>query len=348
MNGVLHIGDNLEVMKSMESASVDLVYADPPFNTGRDFLDFNDKWGAGDNFTAPDITALPLSLRVFLPSVRALHGVATYNYLCFMAVRLAEMHRVLKHTGSLYLHCDPIASHYLKLVLDGIFGGGNYRNEIVWRRTNGGKGTCNKKFPASTDSILFYVKSKKSHFYPVYNPQTEENLSYYKYDDNDGRGLYRRSSMNAPAPSSTARNLYEWKGFKPHPNGWSCRRETMEKRDEDNEIVYPRKPDGSFDHSRRPTRKSYLKDKKGILVHSIWIDINRLNSMGKERVGYPTQKPVELLERIIKASSVEGDMVFDPFCGSGTTLVAAERLNRRWIGVDINEQARELLNRRLA
>jgi len=241
-------------------------------------------------------------------------------YLVMMAVRLKELHRVLKPTGSLYLHCDPTASHYLKILLDTIFGAENYRNEIIWRRSNP-KSHITKNFPNSTDTIFRYTRSEK---YLYIQPYEDHDQSYvdkaYKYSDENGR--YRLLPLLNP--NDNRPNLtYEFLGV---TRVWRWTRERMEESYR-NGLVVQLKP-GAV-----PQYKKYLEDSKGRTVTNLWTDIEQ--AAGSQNLGYPTQKPVALLERIISASSNEGDVVLDPFCGCGTTIAAAQKLNREWIGIDV-------------
>jgi site-specific DNA-methyltransferase (adenine-specific) len=260
-------------------------------------------------------------------------------YLTMMAVRLLELRRVLKATGSIYLHCDPTASHYLKILMDAIFGALNFRTEITWRRTN--VHNDSKGWSAVADTLLYYVKEQDRDFSwnPIYLAHTEQYLSSkYRHDDGDGR-QYRLSDMRSPNPRPNL--TYEWKGHKPHPNGWAYSKETMERLDREGLIWYP---DST---SKRPQLKRYLENTKGTLATNIWADINPINSMAQERLGYPTQKPQALLERVLAASSNEGDVVLDPFCGCGTAVHAAQKLKREWIGIDITHLAISLIEKRL-
>ena len=264
------------------------------------------------------------------------HGKGMQSYLCMMAVRLLEMQRLLKDSGSIYLHCDPTASHYLKLLMDSIYGAGNFMAEITWKRTSAHSDS--RTFGNVADIILFYgdqinINDVRVPYDPAYISR------YYRYDDGDGRGPYTLDNMTSPNPRPNM--TYEWKGFPPPVKGWRYSLETMTKLDSEGRIWYPEKP------GQRPRLKRYLNEMPGNVVDNIWTDIPPINSQAKERVGYPTQKPLALLARIIKASSNEGDVVLDPFCGCATACVAAENLGRRWIGIDISPKAVELVNVRL-
>ena len=267
------------------------------------------------------------------------------SYLTMMAVRLLEMRRILKPSGSIYLHCDPTASHYLKLVMDCVLGQGNFRNHIAWLRTKTHNDARNG-FPNLNDSLLFYGSSEQAEFRPVRIAHSPEYIRrYYRDDDADGRGPYQLDNMASPNPRPNM--MYEWRGF-PHPaKGWRYEEPTMKRLDQEGRIHYPKHADGSFDHSRRPRLKRYLREQKGAILGDVWTDINPINSQAKERTGYPTQKPLALLERIINVSSNEDDVVFDPFCGCATTLVAAETLGRQWIGIDLSSLAVRLVLSRL-
>jgi site-specific DNA-methyltransferase (adenine-specific) len=264
-------------------------------------------------------------------------------YLTMMAVRLIELHRVLTPTGSLYLHCDPTASHYLKVLLDGIFGADMFRNEITWKRTT--THSDSKTWSRVSDSIFFYTKGRTFTWNTPRDAHSEEYVAdKYRYDDGDGK-VYRLDNMTSPNPRPNM--MYEWKGFPFPDKGWRYSKETMAKLDADGRIYYPTRKDGSLDTTKRPSLKRYLDEMSGGVMGDVWTDISPINSQAQERLGYPTQKPLTLLERIILASSNEGDVILDPFCGCGTAVHAAQKLERRWIGIDVTHLAISLIERRL-
>jgi site-specific DNA-methyltransferase (adenine-specific) len=265
-------------------------------------------------------------------------------YLVMMAIRLVELHRVLKPTGSIYLHCDPTASHYLKLVLDAIFGNQNFLNEIVWKRIHAHSSA--KRYGPIHDIIFFYAKGSDYAWADIRQPYTPEYKDkFFKFDDHDGRGRYWTGDLTGTGlrHGETGR---KWHGFDPSKKGrhWMYPPGMLDQLDRENRIFWP-KTRGAW-----PKLKRYLDEAKGIPLQDIFDDIYSLATMGGpkgERLGYPTQKPEALLDRIIKASSREGDVVLDPFCGCGTAIAVAERLKRRWIGIDITYLAINLVKRRL-
>jgi len=354
----LFYGDNLPILREhIPNESVDLIYLDPPFNSNRSYnvlfkdeggkdaqsqiVAFDDTWHWGDSAEALyDELVTDINGRVgrMIEALRATIGEnQMMAYLVMMAARLVELHRVLKPTGSLYLHCDPTASHYLKIVMDTIFGPQNFRTEVVWKRTN--VHSDSKTWSNVSDSIFFYSKAGNFTWNPIYAPHSEEHLkSKYRSADADGR-LYTLDNMTSPNPRPNM--MYEWKGHASPPNGWRYSKETMAKLDAEGRIWYP------SDTSKRPRLKRYLDEMAGTLLGNVWTDINPINSQAQERLGYPTQKPIALLERIIQASSNPGDVVLDPFCGCGTAIAAAQKLDRRWIGIDITHLSIALLKYRL-
>jgi DNA modification methylase len=353
----LYYGDNLTVLRDyIPSQSVDLIYLDPPFNSRQDYnVLFAEKDGAR---SASQITAFKdtwewnqEAARAYEEVVEAggpvaeamrafhtlLHGSDMLAYLAMMAPRLVELRRVLKESGSIYLHCDPTASHYLKLLMDAVFGPQLFRTEIIWKRTN--THSDSKRWSDVSDSILYYGKSGNAIWNPLYTAHTDEYIAdKYSKTDEDGRAY---TLDNMTSPSARPNMMYEWKGHGSPPLGWRYSIETMTKLDAEGRIWYPK------DKSKRPRLKRYLDEMSGVLMGNVWTDIPPINSQAQERLGYPTQKPEALLERIIKASSNEGDVVLDPFCGCGTTVQVAQKLNRRWIGIDITHLAIGLIKTRL-
>ncbi len=362
---VLYYGDNLDILRHhVASGSVDLVYLDPPFNSKRDYNvlfkersgesspaqieAFTDtwQWDRAAEHTYDDLlTEAPANVAQMISALREFVGSnEMMAYLVMMAARLVELHRVLKPTGSLYLHCDPTASHYLKVVLDTIFGKENFRNEIIWKRRHGFTSAVHEsnRFGNATDTILFYAKSHTAEFRPQYNKDLKEYKEYVEKSftnvDHDGR-LYQATSLTNPAYRPNL--IYEYKGYKPPTNGWMISKEKMEKWDSEGKIHFPKDKNG------RLRRKSYADELRGMPIQNVWDDIEQLGSHDAERLGYPTQKPLKLLERIISASSNPGDVMLDPFCGCGTSIVAAEKLGRRWIGIDVTHLAIALMRYRL-
>ena len=287
-------GDNLKIMRQMNSACVDLIYLDPPFNSKADYAApigseaagaaFKDSWTLQDI----DVTWIDLLEQKHGKLYRIIQASLTpsnKSYLAYMAVRLIEMYRILKPTGSLYLHCDPTMSHWLKILLDALFGTQNFRNEIIWAYTGPGSPKM-RQFNRKHDVIFWYAKSKS-----------------WVFNDEAMRVPYKD-------PNQMPRKAFDTgKSFEPEAI------ETMRE--------------------------------KGKILETWWTDIAIAPRSKKERTGYPTQKPLKLLDRIIKASSHEGDIVFDPFCGCATTLIAAQRLNRHWVGIDISPMASDLIDRRM-
>ncbi|WP_135501707.1 site-specific DNA-methyltransferase [Roseovarius aestuariivivens] len=366
MGNHLYYGDNLAVLReSIADESVDLIYLDPPFNSNASYNvlfkgphgnesaaqieAFDDTWHWTDAAEEAFGEVLRSGNGAAAEMLRAMRSFLGENdmmaYLAMMAVRLLELHRVLKPTGSLYLHCDPTASHYLKILLDAVFGARCFKNEIDWKRTTTHSDA--KTWSNNADCILFYAKSEKGFIWNTpREPHSEEYVkSKYGRDDKDGRGPYHLDNMTSPSPRP--KMMYEWKGFPFPEKGWRYQHETMQRLHDEGRIWYPTTETGEMDHSKRPRLKRYLNEMEGGVMGDIWTDIPPLNSQAKERLGYPTQKPVALLERILSASSNEGDVVLDPFCGCGTTVHAAEKLGRNWIGIDVTHLAIGLIEKRL-
>ena len=358
----LYYGDNLTILRDyLGNESVDLVYLDPPFNSNRNYnvlfkdesgheaeaqmTAFEDSWhwnvtaekSYQELVTLGDVRVLAMigALRQFIGPNQMM------AYLVMMTIRLVELHRVLKPTGSLYLHCDPTASHYLKIILDTIFGSQNFKNEIIWRRTtvhNDAKQGA-KHFGRVHDSLLFYTKNNsKAVFNAVYVPYKEEYIiaTYNRVDTNGRR--FKASDLSAAKPGGDT--AYSWHGIWP-PQGrfWAYSKENMEKFEKEGRIYYSQ--------TGRPYLKHYLDEMEGVSVQTVWDDIAPVGAQTAERLGYPTQKPLALLERIIAASSKPGDVVLDPFCGCGTAICAAQKMGRPWIGIDITHLSIALQKYRL-
>jgi len=353
----LYYGDNLEVLrKYIKDESIDLCYIDPPFNSKRNYNQiynnlgkedqaqaqaFVDTW-TWDNHANEALEEIQSNYQGKFTSqtidlidglTKVLGKGSLLAYLVSMTLRIVEIHRVLKSTGSFYLHCDPTASHYLKIVLDAIFcsQGGDYIAEITWERTSAHSDS--KTFANTTDVIFLYSK-RILMFNQQFKPYSEEYLKkYYKHQDGKGRFLDR--DLTAGGLSGGGYN-YDWKGIK---KLWRCPIETMQKYEEQNKLYYTR--------NGTPRLKQYLEEMPGVPLTNLWNDIPPINSQASERLGYPTQKPEALLERIIKASSNKGDIILDAYCGCGTTIAVAERLERNWIGIDITYQSISLMLKRL-
>jgi len=317
----LILGDNLEVLRKIDTESVDLIYLDPPFFSNRNYeviwgdegeiRSFKDRWSGGVD-----------------------------HYIAWLKERVIEMHRILKPTGSIFLHCDWHANAYIRVfILDNIFGATNYKNEIIWKRTtthNDSKQGA-KHFGRVLDSIFLYAKNYKlAKFNTIFDDYTQEYLANtYNKVDNDGR-RFKSSDLSAAKPGGDT--LYEWKGKLPPKNRfWAYSKENMQKFEDENRIYYS--------NTGKPYLKHYLDEMPGVSVDEFWT--NCVFKTKEERVGYPTQKPIALLERIIKSSTQDGDTVLDPFVGGGTTCLVAEKLNRNWLGIDQSVQAVKVTELRL-
>jgi site-specific DNA-methyltransferase (adenine-specific) len=355
----LFYGDNLPILREhISDESVDLIYLDPPFNSSRSYnvlfkeesgaesgaqiTAFEDTWhwGADAERTYHEIVQnAPSKVAVMLGALREFIGAnQMMAYLVMMTARLIELHRVLKPTGSIYLHCDPTASHYLKIVLDTVFAAQNFRNEVIWQRT-ATKGDAKQKYGAVHDVLLYYSKSDSASFTPVYLEADDDYLGRFTYDDNDGKGTYRLAPLDSPNPRPNL--TYVYKGYQPPAKGWRVSLPVMEQLDKEGRLSFPKDPKG------RISRKHYLQEQEGRKASDVWTDISPLQAAAAEKLGYPTQKPLALLERIVQASSNEGDVVLDPFCGCGTAIAAAQKLNRRWIGIDVTHLSITLMKYRM-
>ena len=348
-NRSLFVGDNLDVLRGINSECVDLIYLDPPFNSKKNYAAPIGSRAAGAKFddfwTLDEINRETLSRLLadgepegyVIAAAGQAAGESTQSYLTMMYERLVEMRRVLSPSGSIYLHCDPTESHWLKALMDAIFGRRQYRNEITWRRTSGGKGSQTfTNFGRVTDTLLYYTKSRDFTFNPVYTLLTEEQLDdKFGRVDEQGRA-FRTDHIEANDALHDGNAMYTYKGYTPR-NGWLVREERLREMDAEGRLYWS--PSG------KPYRKYFRSEYPGIKSVNLWDDINIAPK--SERTGFPTQKPLALLKRIIMASSNEGDVVLDPFCGCATTCIAAEVLGRRWIGVDISPRAADLVRLRL-
>lgn len=376
MTNKLYYGDNLDVLRDhIASDSVDLVYLDPPFNSNANYNilfkspagkaadsqieAFEDTWHWNDKAEAAFHDVMTSGNTDVAELLRAMRGFLKENdmmaYLAMMAVRLIELHRVLKPTGSLYLHCDPTASHYLKLLLDGVFGATNFRNEIIWRRTSSSNNP--RRWGPVHDVIYFYSKSGDFRWNDTKMPLSQAYIDS-KYRHSDERGIYRLSDLTA-AGTRSGDSGKPWRGFDPTLTGrhWGVpvaivaslgheipvsSQEKLDLLDANNFIYWT---PGRAGKPGFPQLKRYLTD--GQPIQDVIDDIPPINSQAQERLGYPTQKPLALLERIIAASSNEGDVVLDPFCGCGTAVDAAQKLGRQWIGIDVTHLSIGLIERRM-
>jgi DNA modification methylase len=353
----LYFGDNLDVLRAMPAEVIDLVYLDPPFNSNVDYSllygtkrggpsqaqsrAFEDtwRWGPESQRALEETAQRHADAGALLDSFQKVFRDSNMMaYVAMMAVRLIELHRVLKPTGSLYLHCDPTASHYLKTLLDTIFGPTRFLNELIWRRSNA-HNFKTRFWPRQHDTLLLYSKGDRFTLNPVYQPYGPEQLKRYRPDEN-GR-LYTGQDMTV----SLVRRLrqFQWRGVKPPPHrSWGASKEQLEAWFAEGRILLKKDGKPRFDGL-----KVYLDETKGKQIGSVWTDIERISNTAAERLGYPTQKPLSLLERIIQASSNPNDVVLDPFCGCGTAVEAAEKLGRKWIGIDITYLAIHVIETRL-
>ena len=382
-NRTLFTGDNLDIMRGMNSECVDLIYLDPPFNSNRDYAApigseaagaaFKDTWTLSDVDLAWHglIAERDPTLASIVEAGGLSHGKGMQAYLTMMAVRLLEMRRLLKKTGSIYLHCDPTASHYLKLLMDSVFGQRKFRSEIIWRRSNAHSKTS-RKFGPIHDTILFYSKSNKFTFHSGTRPYTKAYIEK-RFTKHDHRGRYQTNYLTGPGQRS-GESGKEWRGFDPTTANrhWAIPRSLRKFLPESGEgmssheklaclyqqglIVFPRKSGG------QPMYKQYVGN--GVPYQDIWAyqpntsgvlfdssehideDVKWLEAEA-EKIGYPTQKPLGLLQRVIESSSSQGNVLLDPFCGCATALVAAEMLDRLWVGIDLSPLAAKLVKQRL-
>jgi DNA modification methylase len=318
---VIYCGDNLDQLRKLPDACVNLIYIDPPFNSNRNYEVF---WGETKEKR----------------SFEDRHA-STQAYIDYMRPRSLELHRVLGKTGSFYYHCDWHASHYVKVMLDQIFGENQFQNEIVWKRADAHSDAKQgaQHYGRVHDSIFFYTKTDDYVFNPIYNPLPESTVeSWYRYVELGTGRRYNKADVTGPGGAAKGNPFYEWKGVKRY---WRYSKERMHELDAAGRLVYSK--------SGMPYQKRYLDESKGVPLQSWWDDIGMLRGItrGGERLGFPTQKPLALLERIVTASSNENDIVLDAFCGCGTALVAAQKLKRQWIGIDISPTACRVMAKRL-
>lgn len=354
----LYYGDNLDVLRELADESVDLIYLDPPFNSSANYNvlfkspkgeqsaaqieAFEDTWHWSNESSCllEQLKFINGELAEFLDLlVRTLGHNDLSAYLVMMSLRLVEMHRVLKETGSLYLHCDPTASHYLKMILDMIFGARYFRAEITWKRSSAHSDAKQgrKAYGNIADILLYYTKSDEFVFNPQHTPYSQEYIDkFYKHTDPDGR-RYQLDNITGPGGAAKGNPYYEVMGVTRY---WRYSEKKMEQLIAEGRIV-------QTNPGTVPRYKRYLDEMPGVPLQNIWDDIPALGAKAAERLGYPTQKPLALLERIIQASSNPGDMVMDTFCGCGTAVHAAQKLDRQWIGIDITHLAIGVIENRL-
>ena len=377
-NRSIWAGDNLDIMRGMNSESVDLVYLDPPFNSNRDYAApigseaagaaFKDTWTLNDIDEAwhGEIADRDPALYGIIDAAGHAHGKSMKSYLIMMAVRLLEMKRLLKLTGSIYLHCDPTASHYLKTLMDAVFGATNYRSEISWKRSSAhNDGKQGRRIHGRVrDVVLFYTKGNSWKWNQVFTGYDETYAKQYYRHIEEGTGRrYQVDNLTAAKPGGDV--SYEWRVKRPLGGNWQAdlEREYETPRDDweykgvppyrGRYWAYSRENMQAFARERRlyhtktgtPRYKRYLDEMSGVPIQNNWEDIAPV--LGKERVGFPTQKPLALLERIIQASSNEGDLILDPFCGCATACLAAEKHSREWVGIDISSKAFDLVKTRM-
>ena len=352
-SGTIWTGDNLHIMRGMNSESVDLIYLDPPFNSNRNYeapigsqaagAAFKDAWTLNDvdvheHGELADRNPAAYSV---IEAARLSHGKSMQSYLIMMAVRLLEMRRILKSIGSVYLHCDTAAGHYLKLLMDAVFGKDNYLNSIAWKRSSAHNDSKQgrKQYGRLQDMILFYSHSREWTWNPQYTDYDAEYISrsYRHIEEETGR-KYRLDNLTGPGGAAKGNPRYEVMGVTRY---WRYSKEKMDELIKKGRVVQTAP-------GRVPAYKRYLDEMPGVVLQDIWTDIAPVQSKSKEYKDYPTQKPLALLTRIIEASTNPGDMVLDPFCGCATSLVAADRLGREWAGIDLSPLAIKLVNERIA
>ena len=351
-NRTVWTGDNLGILRGLNSETVDLIYLDPPFNSNRTYAAPIGSQAAGaafkDTWTLSDLDVAWLGLIAdehpalykVIEATALAHGKGMQSYLTMMAVRLLEMHRVLKPTGSLYLHCDPTASHYLKSMMDSIFGSAAFRSEIIWKRSSAHSDARQgrRQYGRIHDILLFYTRSDSWTWNLIHTPYDKDYIDqFYRRIEPETERRYRLGDLTGPGGAAKGNPQYEVMGVTRY---WRYSEERMAELIAAGRVVQSRP--GAV-----PAYKRYLDEMLGVPLQDMWADIRPIGSRARERVGYPTQKPLALLERIIAASSNPGDVVLDPFCGCATACVAAEKLDRHWVGIDLSPKAAELVLQRL-
>ncbi|MCU0838395.1 MAG: restriction endonuclease [Rhodospirillales bacterium] len=361
MGNHLYYGDNLEVLqRSIAAESVDLIYLDPPFNSNATYNvlfkapggqqsqaqieAFEDTWHWNETAEQAFDEVMASGNSDAAEMLRALRAFLGINdmmaYLTMMAVRLIELHRVLKPTGSLYLHCDPTASHYLKIVLDAVFGVRNFLNEIIWQRTSAHSSA--HRYGPIHDVIFYYAKSDDYCWTGATQPYNQDYIeAFFVHQDADGRRWQRADLTGAGVRKGDSGKPWRGIDVTAKKRHWAVPHDELDRLDALGRLHWPAREGGV------PQRKRYIDELPGMPLQDVITDIKPIHNISRERLGYPTQKPVALLERIVAASSSPGDVVLDPFCGCGTTIHAAEKLGRRWIGIDVTHLAISLIENRL-
>jgi DNA modification methylase len=324
---VIYCGDNLDQLRKLPDGCVDLIYIDPPFNSNRNYEVF---WGETKEKRAFDD-----------------RHASTEAYIEFMRPRCVELARVLKKSGSFYYHCDWHASHYVKVMLDQIFGESSFQNEIVWRRTNarGDQG----RWPRMHDVIFMYADDRHAPtFTPLMAPADEAKMPHTLVTGPDGQ-KYNTSDLTGAGVTKDGESGRPWRDFNPTKFGrhWGNAHSQMDEWDAAGLIHWPKSKGAAGGFPRKRHEDVFVASARMVQIGDVWTDIDRLNQTAKERLGYPTQKPLALLERIIRASSVENAIVLDAFCGCGTALVAAQTLRRQWIGIDVSPTACRVMAKRM-
>jgi len=358
--GTLYYGDNLDILRRhLKDETVDLVYLDPPFNSAQNYNAFFQEkdgsaaasqirafedtwsWNQESQRVYEELILQPGKVSEVMQAFKTFLGTNDMMaYLAMMCPRLVELRRVLKPTGSLYLHCDPTASHYLKLLVDAVLGKDNFLSELIWKRTSAHSSA--KRFGPIHDVILVYAKTENYTWNQIFQPYSEEYLdTFFDQEDEKGR-RWKRTDLTG-AGTRNGETGKPWHGIDVTAKGrhWAQPPKVLDELDAKGRIHWPAKKDGM------PRLKQYPEDLPGVPLSDMVLDIPPLHNLAAERLGYPTQKPVALLERIIQASSNVGDTVLDPFCGCGTTIDAAEKLARKWIGIDVTQLATSLIKSRL-